>query len=663
MAISKRVLTDDERYLAFVKRYALDCTRFAVEVCRLAAPTHQQIELFKSVSMPGSRTSVSSGHGCFGRGTSIMLHDGRRKPVERIRTGDVVMGADGRSRRRVEELKRGREAMYRFTYADGTGHDFNESHVLCLIGPDGNGMRATVADYLSWDAVKRAAHTAYRFEVDAMFMPIAGHINMVPIVEVASLGEGQYYGFTLDGDGLFLLGDGTVTSNTGKTSGFAIIALWHLLCYRQSNTIISAPKIKTVHDGIWKEFADLSEKIRTGPQSWIREYFEIESEKVYVKGFKLNWWVIAKTAPRGSPENLAGAHRDWLLWLVDEASGVPDANYGVITGSLTDARNRMAIASQPTRSSGFFYDTHHKLAWGRGGVWNNLVFNSEFSPIVSAGFIAEKRAQYTDEEYAIKVQGRFPETSSKYLLGKGAIQECIGRNVIRPGDHWGWILPVDVSGGGWRDETVMPALRVVGMGEHGPDARRAQLVSVPLNSNNQDPSQLHGRIMEEGLLRQNSTAMIDADGLGLVVCKALDNNGYTAYRKVRWGQKPFAKELKDRYFNQRAQAVCGLSRAVQEGRFGVDPGISPAFLAKMLDQGSRIPFHWNEKGQRVIMPKDEMRSKENLPSPDVWDALSFTFLEGAIYSIADEALTPVNDDQMMAASREVLNALGLNLAA
>lgn len=146
---SKLLLTDDPRYVEFVARYAFDCTRFAIEVCGLS-PTHQQIQLFDSVSDPGSRTSVSSGHG------------------------------------------------------------------------------------------------------------------------------------------------------TGKTSGFAIISLWHLLSYRLSNTYLSAPKIATVHDGVWKEFADLSEKIRNGPQGWVRDYFEIETEKVYVKGFKLNWWIIAKTAPRGS---------------------------------------------------------------------------------------------------------------------------------------------------------------------------------------------------------------------------------------------------------------------------------------------------------------------------------------------------------------------------
>jgi hypothetical protein len=508
MAASKRTLLQDPRYRSFVERYADDCTRFAIEVCGLKAPTHHQIQMFDSVSQQGSRTSVSSGHG------------------------------------------------------------------------------------------------------------------------------------------------------TGKTSGFAIIALWHLLCYYLSNTILTAPKISTVSDGVWKEFADLSSKIQTGPQGWIWEYFRIESERVYVLGYKLNWFVIAKSAPRGSPENLAGAHRDWLLWLADEASGIPDDNFGVITGSLTDERNRMCLASQPTRSSGFFYETHHTLSREEGGVWNNLVFNSEFSPIVSAKFIAEKKAQYTEEEYDIKVRGLFPQNSSKYLIGSQAIESCIGRTVIKPGEPWGWLLPVDVGGGGWRDETVMPALHVIGRGEYGPDARRAQLISVPLHSNTQDPAQLHGVITQAARERSNATAVIDAGGMGLIVCKQLDLHGFSQYRKVNWGNPNFAKEYKDRYVNQRAQASCGFARAMQEGRFGINPDVPKSFIKKLVKQGSRIPYFWDEKARRQIMSKEDMREKENLPSPDVFDAVSFAFLEDAHYSLADEIVADAGSEKE-AARAALLESMGL----
>lgn len=107
------------------------------------------------------------------------------------------------------------------------------------------------------------------------------------------------------------------------------------------------------------------------------------------------------------PENLAGTHGDYLLWLADEASGIPDANFGVIGGSMTDKRNRFVLASQPTRDSGFFRDTHHNMSKVQGGEWTALTFSSESSPLVSIEFIKAKLKQYggrDDMEYQIKVR-------------------------------------------------------------------------------------------------------------------------------------------------------------------------------------------------------------------------------------------------------------------
>lgn len=504
---SKRTLLDDPRYPEFAKRYAFDIPRFAIEVCGMV-PTHQQWEMFESVQWPGSRTSVSSGHG------------------------------------------------------------------------------------------------------------------------------------------------------TGKTAGYGVIGFWHLLCYHNSNTILSAPKLTTVSDGVWKEFADLMGKIKNGPHAWIADYFEVQAERVFVKGFKLSWWIVAKTAPRGSPENLAGAHRDWLLFLIDEGSGVPDANYGVITGALTDKRNRMCVASQPTRASGFFYDTHHTLSIAEGGVWNNIVLSSEDSPIVSAEFCAEKKKQYTPEEYDIKVLGRFSEQSSKYLLGPKAIQACVGLKVIADDEAYGWLIPVDVGGGGYRDKSVILAFKVAGEGEYGDNARRAQLVKVPLCSNDQDLSDLPGVVVKESRERNSARALVDAGGMGLGVCKQLEKADFNDFHKVNWGSPNFRKEYKDRYTNQRAQAICGLSRAVQEGRFGIDADIDPAVVKQIIREGSRIPYHYDERARRYIAKKEDMK-KEGIPSPDIWDSCSFVYLEDAYYNQAGEEAA--NDSCAKEVARAKLMAsMGLN---
>lgn len=625
---TKKSILDDPRYPAFVKRYCVDITRFAIEVFGIT-PTFQQEEMYQSVAPFGSRTSVTSGHGCFALGTSIMRRDGSSYPVEDVRVGDKLMGADGRSERNVIELRRGREAMYRFTYMDGSSHTFNESHILCLRTNAHQDVLLTVRDYLQLQIDERAKYSCYR-----LIGANPAEYLLLGISSVEPLGEGDYYGFALDGDNKFLGGDRTVLHNTGKTQGFSVIGLWHLLCYHHSNTFLHAPKLKTITDGVWKEFAARKSEILKGKHAWIAEYLEIESMRVYVKGFKLNWFISPRSAPKGSPENLAGAHNYALLWLLDECSGIPDANWGVISGSMTDARNRACCASQPTRQSGFFYDQHHSLSQEEGGIWNALGFSSIDSPLVSDEFLLEKKAQYSLEEWLIKVVGKFCELSGKYLTGAAAIEACVGKEVIRDDEEYGWFILGDIGGGGYRDDTVLLCAKVIGHGEYGIEARRVQLVAVPMCSNSIDPTDVYGSIIEETGKLSNATAIIDGGGIGLSVIKQLEKNDFTNLIKVLWGSPNFKKEYKERYVNQRAQACCGIARAVQDGRFGISADIPKSIVKKIVKQGSRIPYHYDEKARRYIERKDQMKS-DGIPSPDIWDSLSFAFLENAHYLISE----------------------------
>lgn len=170
---------------------------------------------------------------------------------------------------------------------------------------------------------------------------------------------------------------------TGKTASFGVIVLWHLTCFYNSITAVIAPKIEQVRKQVFKEVQLSLNRMKKSPFDWVAEQVEVNAADINIKGAKQYWHVLAKTAPKNEPENLAGLHADYLLVIADEASGIEDAHFGVLTGSLTDERNRMVLASQPTRNTGFFYETHHKLSRSFGGKWNNLTLNSELSPIVS----------------------------------------------------------------------------------------------------------------------------------------------------------------------------------------------------------------------------------------------------------------------------------------
>ncbi|MDD5272739.1 MAG: Hint domain-containing homing endonuclease [Methylovulum sp.] len=148
----------------------------------------QQDLLLTCVAGSRSRVSVASGHSCFGKGTSIMLADGSCVPVESVKVGDKLMGADGNSQRNVLSLATGKDKLYRFTYMDNTSHVFNENHILCLIATNSKGRRVagtksivTVKDWLTWGEDKKRCHAIYRspvkeFSADKPGLPIPPYL-------------------------------------------------------------------------------------------------------------------------------------------------------------------------------------------------------------------------------------------------------------------------------------------------------------------------------------------------------------------------------------------------------------------------------------------------------------------------------------------------------
>lgn len=447
---------------------------------------------------------------------------------------------------------------------------------------------------------------------------------------------------------------------TGKTRSFGVICLWHLLCYLHSNTYVTAPKLKTVREGVWKEITTMLAQIRKGPHAWIAEHVVIQAETVYVSGYKATWFITARTAPKGSPENLAGTHGDYLLWLADEASGIPDENFGVIGGALTDKRNRWIMASQPTRSSGFFWETHHGQSVFQGGRWVPLIFNSEESPIVSEEFIKEKLIQYggRDEvEYQIKVRGMFPTNSSKYLLSSALIERALKiDSPILPGEAYGHVIIVDVAAGVGRDKTVATHVKMAGRGDRmSPERRRIEVVDVPVYSSSEDWTPLAVRVIEYAALLPNATIVVDISAMGIQFLKRLEElaRGNMVIKGVAWGARPFANEYRKRFINQRAQCTVHAVEAIKDGVVR----LCAKHKRDLVNQGSRLPYAFDEHGRYKIASKESMAS-DGLPSPDLFDTICMAFLEDVDYVPCGVESETIRDDRRAAAIAAAKAALG-----
>jgi superfamily II DNA or RNA helicase len=154
----------------------------------------------------GAILEVPCGRGkCLGKDTPILMYNGKIKLVQDIVVGDLIMGDDS-TPRKVLTLARGREMMYRVSET-GTDRFYivNESHILSLKHKyTGDIWDISVLDYL------------YKYSID-IWLGYRIPNNTFPMkyeFSVKVIGEDDYYGFEIDGNHRFVLGDFTVTHNT-----------------------------------------------------------------------------------------------------------------------------------------------------------------------------------------------------------------------------------------------------------------------------------------------------------------------------------------------------------------------------------------------------------------------------------------------------------------
>lgn len=389
---------------------------------------------------------------------------------------------------------------------------------------------------------------------------------------------------------------------TGKTFSLSNIVLWHLLCYPMSVTLLTANDMDQLKATLWKEIGVALERIRRGPHGWIADHVEILANATCrVVGFEGVWFVESKTANEKTANKMAGRHGEWLLIIGDEASTLPDNVLTTLTGALTEQHNRMLLTSQPTRNAGFFYRTHNDLAQRNGGEWTALVFDSFDSPFVSDSSLKELWDQYDDDERNVRLLGIFPQDSSKHMMSLRVAESMYRRGrIIGDDENFGWLVLADVaSGEGLRDKSSCLLARVTGYGDRGPDARRVEIVQIPILSNKIRSNKYASTLADHGSELPNVTYVVDSGGLGINVCQSLEDTGHVTHR-VNWGNPCFKNENKGRYLNLRAQAMHQAARAAKEGRLSI---LTLDYKKVMLDQSARIPKSFTEKGRIECRPR------------------------------------------------------------
>jgi len=206
--------------------------------------------------------------------------------------------------------------------------------------------------------------------------------------------------------------------------------LWFLSCYFPCKVPCTAPTGHQLSDILWAEIAKWHRAMKERVPELAAE-FAWGSERYSMLTHPQESFAVARTSRPENPEALQGFHSENILFLIDEASGVPEVVFRVAEGALSTDGAFVVMAANPTREEGYFYDSHHKMR----DRWAALHWDGEASPMVSRQYIDDMRAKYGVDSpiYQVRVKGNFVTAADGVI----PLSLCIARwglDVARFGD-------------------------------------------------------------------------------------------------------------------------------------------------------------------------------------------------------------------------------------
>lgn len=190
----------------------------------------------------------------------------------------------------------------------------------------------------------------------------------------------------------------------GKSTFMAWCVLWFASCYFPCKIPCTAPTGHQLDDVLWAELAKWH-RIMGDKLPALAAEFEWSSGSFKMKSNPSESFAVARTSRPEKPEALQGFHSDNILFLIDEASGVADNVFEVAEGALSTDGAYVVMAANPTRQSGYFFDSHHKMR----SDWAALHVNGENCARVSKAYIASMAKKYGTQSsiYKVRVRGDF----------------------------------------------------------------------------------------------------------------------------------------------------------------------------------------------------------------------------------------------------------------
>lgn len=352
----------------------------------------------------------------------------------------------------------------------------------------------------------------------------------------------------------------------GKTALLAWCVLYMLLFRFPQKTVATAPTRGQLFDALYSEVGKWFNKLPPELQA----LYNVKADRIEFIPAPDESFFSCRTARRESPEALQGVHSDNVLLIGDEASGIDEQIFEAAIGSMSGEHAQTILASNPVRTSGLFFDTHHKLA----DVWHTVAISGFDSARVSEQFIVDVARRYGEDSnaYRVRVLGEFPKADDDTIIPFELVEAARDRDVLAFPDAtrvWG----LDVARFG-DDKSVLCE-------------RQVNVENWCKEWRDLDTMQLVGRVMhlwESTMPSQRpKEIMVDVIGLGAGVLDRLRELGLPA-RGVNVSE---AASSKDKYANLRSELW---------------------FLAREWLAARDCHLHTDELGRELVMPTYDVMS-------------------------------------------------------
>lgn len=308
--------------------------------------------------------------GCHARGQRVMVCDPRADRyvrlarVEDVKENDLLLGSDGMPRT-VLAIHSGEADLYKVLACDGESYVLTGDHILVLFDDRGVEHEITVRKFSELGESDRSGMCMKRFQIN-------GELKSVSFIEsVERVGRGEYFGFTVNHDNRYLMHDGTVTHNCGKTIVFSSIAAREVR--RGGRVLILA------HRGELLEQA--ADKLRraTGIVAGM-EKAEVTSDSLDEPPYTV---VVGSVQSMCREKRLARfAHDDFSLIVIDECHHALTDTYGAVLRHF-DTAKVLGVTATPDRGD----------LRSLGEVFESIAYEYSIVDAIRSGYLSPIRAQ------------------------------------------------------------------------------------------------------------------------------------------------------------------------------------------------------------------------------------------------------------------------------